>query len=271
MHLDFDPPQSEASVATTRNQVAPVVAHIAHAGVSVDGGDRALPTVRVDGAFKEPYARAATAPGAAAAARARLARTHHTPVQSDSHGVGKGHAVGAVMVALALIGVFVSTLNPDDANEPPSAISPLPPPLPYTAMLAPPAASHPQATPICPTIRTGRLSTGAEPGSTATAIDAIFAWQSRYYVARSSQAIRAVVADDADPSAIASQEGIDTVPVGTRYCVTITPTSPTTYEVGVSEQRPGESLDLLMPLIFTTTTAPDATYRISRISTAGPS
>lgn len=92
----------------------------------------------------------------------------------------------------------------------------------------------------CPTERIGDVVRGAEPGGTGSGPDAIMWFQHAYYVDRSAERAREVVAPDASlPAAEVIQRGIDSVPVGTLYCVRVAPSGDSRYSVEVTEQRPG--------------------------------
>ncbi|MCX4097692.1 hypothetical protein [Nocardia sp. alder85J] len=109
------------------------------------------------------------------------------------------------------------------------------------------AASSPTGSPSaasgdwCPAATHGDVVTGAGPGGTDTGPDAILAFESGYYLARSGPLARqATTADAAVPSADAIQHGIDTVPQGTTYCVSIRPDGgPGRWQVDLTEHRPG--------------------------------
>ncbi|MGW4768380.1 hypothetical protein ACWEO2_10105 [Nocardia sp. NPDC004278] len=92
----------------------------------------------------------------------------------------------------------------------------------------------------CPTERADRIVRSAEPGGTDSGPDAILAFQYAYYVERSGERVRAVVAPDSNISAAeVIQHGIDTVPVGTTHCVRIQTITENRYSVEVTEYRPG--------------------------------
>lgn len=92
----------------------------------------------------------------------------------------------------------------------------------------------------CPTERIGAVVRGAEPGGTGSGPDAIMWFQHAYYVDRSAQRAREVVAPGASlPPAEVIQRGIDSVPAGTAYCVRVAPSGDSRYSVEVTEQRPG--------------------------------
>ncbi|MFR9749410.1 hypothetical protein ACL02S_00085 [Nocardia sp. 004] len=98
------------------------------------------------------------------------------------------------------------------------------------------------ATADCVSQRTEQLISGAEPGGTTSGSDAIFAFEYAYYVQRSGTAARALVADDSPDIASSEmiQRGIDEqLPVGSRYCVWITPDGrPDTWDVEVTQEHP---------------------------------
>jgi hypothetical protein len=92
----------------------------------------------------------------------------------------------------------------------------------------------------CPTERIGAVVRGAEPGGTGSGPDAIMWFQHAYYVDRSAERAREVVAPEASlPPAAVIQRGIDSVPAGTAYCVRVAPSGDSRYSVEVTEQRPG--------------------------------
>ncbi|MFC6012473.1 hypothetical protein [Nocardia lasii] len=91
----------------------------------------------------------------------------------------------------------------------------------------------------CPTERTATVVRSAEPGGTQSGPDAVLAFQHAYYVTRSGELARAVVAPDATVSpAAVIQRGIDSIPVGTTHCVRITTVAPGRFTVEVTEFRP---------------------------------
>lgn len=91
----------------------------------------------------------------------------------------------------------------------------------------------------CPTERTETVVRSAEAGGTGSGPDAVLAFQYAYYVNRSGEQARAMVAPDADISpAAVIQRGIDSIPVGTTHCVRITTVAADRYTVEVTEFRP---------------------------------
>ncbi|QBS40030.1 MULTISPECIES: hypothetical protein [unclassified Nocardia] len=92
----------------------------------------------------------------------------------------------------------------------------------------------------CPTERAAAIVRAAEKGGTTSGPDAILAFQYAYYVERSGERVREVVAPDAAVSPAATiQRGIDTIPAGTAHCVRIVTISDNRYSVEVTEYRPG--------------------------------
>ncbi|WP_216914598.1 hypothetical protein [Nocardia noduli] len=92
----------------------------------------------------------------------------------------------------------------------------------------------------CPTEHGVSVLRSAEAGSTDSGPDVVLAFQYAYYVARSGEQVRAVVAPEApisSPEVI--QRGIDTVPEGTTHCVRVVTVTENRYSVEVTEYRPG--------------------------------
>ncbi|MFI8973563.1 hypothetical protein ACIGO9_11815 [Nocardia asteroides] len=91
----------------------------------------------------------------------------------------------------------------------------------------------------CPTERTDTVVRSAEAGGTGSGPDAVLAFQYAYYVDRSGESARAVVAPEAVvPPAAVIQRGIDSIPVGTTHCVRITTVADDRFTVEVTEFRP---------------------------------
>ncbi|QIS04646.1 hypothetical protein F5X71_22020 [Nocardia brasiliensis] len=134
---------------------------------------------------------------------------------------------------------------------------------------APTQAPTPAAAPDgpCTAERVGNRIKGNDPGGFDSGPAAIFAFQHAYYVERSGAAVRAATtADAAVESAEAIQRGIDSIPVGTTYCVAITPGAfAGQYMVVVTENRPGRTPVTYNPQLVTTTQAGARTL-ISAIS-----
>ncbi|MEU8897569.1 hypothetical protein [Nocardia sp. NPDC048505] len=101
-------------------------------------------------------------------------------------------------------------------------------------------ASVTPAPAVCPNERVGNRIQGNGAGSADSGPGAIFAFQYAFYVERSAEKARALVAPDAAVSSIAAlQQGIDSVPAGTTHCVAVTESAFVgQYIVVVTEHRP---------------------------------
>ncbi|BDU04507.1 hypothetical protein [Nocardia cyriacigeorgica] len=116
----------------------------------------------------------------------------------------------------------------------------------------------PLATADCVERRSAGVASGTGPGGATDGPAAILAFQRGYFQDRSAAAVREVVAEDAAvPSAVDIQRGIDITPVGTRYCVQITPGhlvggGPVgVWEVALTVQYPGEQPRVLNQTVTT--------------------
>ncbi|MFE1594838.1 hypothetical protein [Nocardia sp. NPDC058705] len=139
-------------------------------------------------------------------------------------------AVSVLVLVIAATGVFFLLFGRGGDNTARQAASPLH----FTAgnLTADTAGS-------CPTERTDIVVRSAEAGGTGSGPDAILAFQYAYYVSRSGEQARAVVAPGAEISpAAVIQRGIDTIPVGTTHCVRITTVAADRFTVEVTEFRP---------------------------------
>lgn len=110
-----------------------------------------------------------------------------------------------------------------------------------TEIVVVPASSRGTAVAQCPAERVGNRIQGNGAGGSDSGPAAIFAFQHAYYVARSATVARSIVAPNASVSTEAAiQQGIDSIPVGTTHCVSITPGAfAGQYLVTVTEYRPG--------------------------------
>ncbi|WP_067540853.1 hypothetical protein [Nocardia crassostreae] len=122
----------------------------------------------------------------------------------------------AVFAIVAAVAVQIAKMSPDTEPRP---ISTLAAPASTTSAVA---AAEPSAE--CPNEVNGAHVRGNGPGGTGSGPDVILALQSRYYGDRSGEAVREMYAPDANAPAVATiQAGIDSIPVGTTYCVQILP------------------------------------------------
>ncbi|MBO0853363.1 MAG: hypothetical protein J2P18_06300 [Nocardia sp.] len=91
----------------------------------------------------------------------------------------------------------------------------------------------------CPTERSDRVVRGADVGGTGSGPDAIMWFQHAFYVERSAERALEVVAPGAYVSpAEVIQRGIDSVPLGTDFCVRVVTLAGNRYSVEVTERRP---------------------------------
>lgn len=96
----------------------------------------------------------------------------------------------------------------------------------------------------CPTENNGPIVGGAGPGSTNSGPEAIMRFQHAYYVQRSADEAREVVAPGAAVSpAGVIQQGIDSIDAGTEHCVGITTIDDGRYSVEITEYRSGGDPD----------------------------
>ncbi|MFD4401570.1 hypothetical protein ACFWPH_02280 [Nocardia sp. NPDC058499] len=161
-------------------------------------------------------------------------------------GVAGVAALGAAAyVQFAVVGAGEPDPAPAAANPPASRAQDIPP----------------AADPNCPAERLGNTVQGNGPGGTASGTDAIFGFQHAYYVTRSGEQARTVVAPDAAvPPAADIQHGIDTIPAGTTHCLQITPGAFVgQYTVVVTEHRPGSAPLGYNPQLVTTMRIGDRT------------
>lgn len=167
-------------------------------------------------------------------------------------------------VAIVVVSVILTVLHTGKHRHPGMLSAPAP----RLAGAAPAAPAAPSSSPAavpgviasdgCEQRHDADVVSGTDPGGTGSAPDAILAFERAYYVQRSGYAARAVVAPDAKvPAADQIQRGINKVPVGTRYCVSITRGSPdgTQWEVRLTEQLPMKDPKTYTQIITTQTVA----------------
>ncbi|MFE7800225.1 hypothetical protein [Nocardia sp. NPDC057440] len=187
----------------------------------------------------------------AAAAASRALRQE----ARDRPAARRARVIAVLVVAVVLLGAAVAgvlfLLNSSDDH---GAAGPASSPLHFAAGslqvddvgAKPVYATRPQpgtgASPAgaCPTERADRVVRSAESGGTASGPDAVLSFQYGYYVERSGERAREVVAPEATVSpASVIQRGIDSIPVGTTHCVRIVTLTDTRYSVEITEYRPG--------------------------------
>lgn len=157
-------------------------------------------------------------------------------------------ALIASIGALALTGGALTFLGSDD-------------PAPTSSSAPAPAAEPAPAAAPCAFERVGDRFQGNIEGGTDSGPSAIFAFQHAYYVTRSAELARAVVAPNASvPTAEAIQTGIDSIPAGTTHCVTITPGSfAGQFRVVVTEKRPDSAATTYNPQLVSVARTGDRT------------
>lgn len=160
--------------------------------------------------------------------------TSRKPARTMHVRIGRKSTVAAAIAAtaVAVVGWGVLQLNESTTTTPAA---------PPTAALAPtlteapePAESPTSGTDVGDQCRSDR-------GDQKSGAGVIAAFEHAYYVARSGLAARALAAPDSPlPAAEKIQAGIDTVPVGTNYCLRTIPIAESHYSVVLSEMRPGQ-------------------------------
>ncbi|MBF6170275.1 hypothetical protein [Nocardia blacklockiae] len=169
-------------------------------------------------------------PGAAASPH-----TPHTLRERTRPGPWRTALVlGAAVLLLAIAGALALYLL-HSRSGPTHSSGPATPAVRLTA-----ATSDGAPVGFCPTERADQVIRGAEPGGTGSGPDAIMWFQHSYYVERSAERAREVVAPGAAISpASVIQRGIDSVPFGTVHCVRVLTVAEDKYSVEVTERRPG--------------------------------
>ncbi|MEV5647562.1 hypothetical protein AB0L57_04840 [Nocardia sp. NPDC052254] len=156
--------------------------------------------------------------------------------------------LAVAVLLLALVGGFAlyllrsgATAKQSTAQLPVAPISADDPPmLRLTSVIGAGAETARGASADCPTERFARVLRGAGVGGTGSGPDAIMWFQHAFYVERSAQRALEVVAPDATVSpAAVIQRGIESVPLGTDYCVRVVTLDDSRYSVEVTERRPG--------------------------------
>ncbi|SED92750.1 hypothetical protein SAMN04490239_9305 [Rhodococcus koreensis] len=150
---------------------------------------------------------------------------------------GKKTVVGAVAIAAAGA-VGWSVLQPDES-------APTTPAAPSAAALDELVTPTPTQAPEATQSPTAASNVGdacrTDRGDQKSGEGVIAAFEHAYYVTRSGQAARALAAPDSPlPAPEKIQAGIDTVPIGTNYCLRTITISGGHYSVVLSEMRPGQ-------------------------------
>ncbi|MGW4533122.1 hypothetical protein ACWEOI_19445 [Nocardia sp. NPDC004340] len=166
-------------------------------------------------------------------------------------------ALAAIVVTAAIVVQVAKVGQGDDQRAKAAATTPAA--VPVASAPATTAASDQPASGLpanlCPNEAKGGTVRGNGPGSTRSGPEAILALQSRYYVDRSGKAVREMYAPDAPaPSIEQIQAGIDSIPVGTTYCVQIMPGPfDGQHIMVVTEQHPDATKRTWAPQLVMTT------------------
>lgn len=166
-------------------------------------------------------------------------------------------AVAAIVVTAAIVVQIAKVGEGDDLRAKAAATTPAAAPVASapatTAATDQPASGLPAN--LCPNETKGGTVRGNGPGSTRSGPEAILALQNRYYVDRSGKAVREMYAPDAPaPTVEQIQAGIDSIPVGTTYCVQIMPGPfDGQHIMVVSEQHPDATKRTWAPQLVMTT------------------
>ncbi|MFD4458003.1 hypothetical protein [Nocardia sp. NPDC058480] len=197
-------------------------------------------------------------------------RTNTTPTDpSSKSGRGKvgvillgSVATIAVGVAAAMTYVVVRGQN----SEPEETV--------VVAATSPPTTTRKTAGPLaCADEQRGTLTIGRGHGDNNSGPGVILGFEYAFYTDRNGEKARSYVAPEADTvgSAPIIQDGIDKyVPLGTTYCAQINQIGPDSYELDLTERRPGgTSADDLLYTQLITTTVRDGRTMIATIRERG--
>ncbi len=187
-----------------------------------DGSDPA-PTAIPDLLADDPMA------ALAADARERALRAKRRRDRFVRIGVFVGAA--CAVAAIAAGAVLVVTSGGDVAAPGPTLV---PATAPQTSSTAVPTQAA-----WCQEMTSATRIVGAGAGDLNTPTGVILYQQYAFYVLRSADAVRSVLAPDAVAAPVEkTKQAIDQTPAGTEHCVTITPRGPDTFGVQVTERYP---------------------------------
>lgn len=155
-----------------------------------------------------------------------------------------------VAVAVALVGgiglLIASSMPGGEQEEPTDLASDLAEiegaSTPEASAPAPSTSSSPTKAGFeCEESKSGSTLTGAGSGDTTSVAGVVLAFQHAYYIDRDAKKALELTAEDSPlVNAEALQEGIDSVPRGTKHCVSVT-TDGDTARVEVTEARPSDT------------------------------
>ncbi len=159
-------------------------------------------------------------------------------------------SVATIAVGVAAAMTYVVATGQDSGPEETVVVAATSPPTSTTKKTAGPLA--------CADEQRGNLTVGRGPGDTNSGPGVILGFEYAFYTDRNGEKARSYVVPEADTvgSAPIIQDGIDKyVPLGTTYCAQINQIGPDSYELDLTERRPGgtSAEDLLYTQLITTT------------------
>ncbi|MFD6396071.1 hypothetical protein [Nocardia sp. NPDC060249] len=180
-------------------------------------------------------------------------RTHTTDPSAKS---GRGTAGIVLLGSMATVAVGVAAamtyvVVSGQSSGPEETV--------VVAATSPPTTTRRTAGPLaCAGEQRGTFTIGRGPGDRNSGPGVILGFEYAFYTDRNGDKARSYVVPEADTvgSAPTIQDGIDKyVPLGTTYCAQINQTGPDSYELDLTERRPGgtSAEDLLYTQLITTT------------------
>ncbi|MEU1980539.1 hypothetical protein [Nocardia sp. NPDC019395] len=237
-------PEPRPGYPATPGDHVPAAGNAESAGDGIPGPDATGPSSARQ-RLRERLAPREATPPVPARPSAPPGRTRLVPVLLGAAAVAA--LAAAAYVQFAVVGAD------EPATATPAATEP--------GVFGTPGAGVPASDPNCPAQRTGNTVQGNGPGGTGSGPEAIFGFQHAYYVARSGEQARTLVApESAIPPAADIQHGIDSIPPGTTHCIQITPGAFVgQYTVAITEYRPGSAPLGYNPQLVTTMRIGDRT------------
>lgn len=190
-----------------------------------------------------------------------------TPAETDLEQPARGRGgyrvplrVWAALAALAAVTIGFFALTHPGGESGPHARDVLTTARPPAATTA--AASDNPCTGLVGTVVT------TQSGDPTTIAGTVASFEAAYYVDRSGAKAIGLVAPDAGMTEQGLNDGIGSIPQGSRHCVAITPLSVNTANVHVVELHPdGSRVDYLQ--VINTSTLPGGAVRISHVQEQG--
>lgn len=176
------------------------------------------------------------------------------PRRTWSRGTKAAATVGGLIVALCAVGGVALATMPDDVEE---FASFLPSSAPQSGAADSPATSVATTTPAslaasCVPAIGDRIFTTDAAGGRGSAQQVIAELNYAYYVLRNGAAVAALYDPVLKMNPVAIQAAIDTTPMGTTHCVSVTPGAfPGVSAVELTESRPGEPPTVIQQTIET--------------------